>query len=225
MPNVSDPSPPAAGCSFEPPRRGLYRRLFAWVLWRLQDGYGEPVEERKRRMLSQVNGTVVEVGAGAGANLELYPPDAELLLVEPNAYLHGYLHRRAAAVGRSFELRAGTAERMDVPDRTADFVVATLVLCSVDDQQSALGEIHRVLKPGGTFVFLEHVAAPAGSRLRDWQRRLRGFWRLIGDGCTLDRETGRLIEAAGFVDCEIEDFEGQSLSLVRPHIAGTATKA
>ena len=122
------------------------------------------------------------------------------------------------------ELRPGTAENMHVESDSADFVVSTLVLCSVNDAAAALREILRVLKPGGRFVFVEHVAAPKGSRLRRWQRRLKGLWRRIGDGCEPDRETWKVIEAAGFAEVECEHFDSPGIPLVRPHIAGTATR-
>lgn len=209
----------------KPPRNGLYKRFFAWLLSKLQEHYGEDIASRKRDLLSEVHGTVVEVGAGAGANLDLYPRDVRLLLVEPNAHMHAYLRRAAEETGITFELCAGTAEHMDVPDAVADFVVCTLVLCSVDHPETALREVVRVLKPGGAFLFLEHVAAPAGTELRRWQRRLRGFWRTIGDGCTLDRETWTTVEQAGFGECRIEHFEAEGLPIARPHIVGTAMKA
>lgn len=208
----------------EPPRKGLYKRFFAWLLSRLQEHYGEEIDGRKRELFAGLHGTVVEIGAGAGANLELYPSGIELLLIEPNAHAHAYLREAGERLGRQLEVRRGTAEHMEVADGTADFVVSTLVLCSVDDQRAALREVLRVLKPGGRLVFIEHVAAPQGTRLRRWQRRLRGLWRVIGDGCTLDRETWAVIEAAGFARCEIEHFAADNLAIARPHIAGVAVK-
>ncbi len=222
---MSETSEHSGSRGFTPARTGLYKRFFAWLLWRLQNHYGDDIEIRKRDLLRNVRGTVVEIGAGAGANLGLYPPDAQLLLVEPNAHMHGYLREEARRVGLTFEIREGAAERMNVADEAADFVVCTLALCSVDHPEAALREVVRVLKPGGAFLFLEHVAAPQGTRLRRWQRGLRGFWRTIGDGCTLDRETWAGIERAGFGDSRIEHFEAAGLRIVRPHIVGAAVKA
>ncbi len=204
---------------------GGYKRFFAWLLSKLQDHYPEDIDRRKRQLLAEVAGRVVEVGAGAGANIPLYPDGVELWLVEPNPYMHAYLRESASREGRTFELRQGSAEHMDVPDGAADFVVCTLVLCSVADPAAAVREIDRVLRPGGVFLFLEHVAAPPGSRLRRWQSLLRRPWRAVGDGCTLDRETWSVIEAAGFAECHIERFAAEGLALVRPHIAGRAVKA
>tara|TARA_B100000953_G_scaffold279742_1_gene256062 strand:- start:260 stop:682 length:423 start_codon:yes stop_codon:yes gene_type:complete len=125
----------------------------------------------------------------------------------------------------SFEICGETAEDLDLADASADFVVSTLVLCSVDDPEAALQEVLRVLKPGGRFIFVEHVAAPHGTTTRKWQGRLRGFWRCICDGCTLDRETWIVIEEAGFATCEIEHFEAEDAPLVKPHIAGIGMKS
>ena len=124
-----------------------------------------------------------------------------------------------------FEICGGTAEDLDLSDASADFVVSTLVLCSVDDPEAALQEVLRVLKPGGRFIFVEHVAAPHGTTTRKWQGRLRGFWRCMCDGCTLDRETWIVIEEAGFATCEIEHFEAEDTPLVKPHIAGIGMKS
>jgi len=226
MTTRSDTTPGAGApkSPFEAPRKGPYKRLFAWVLSRLQEHYPEEIAGRKRALLGGLSGRVVEVGAGAGSNLEFFSSAADLLLVEPNGHLHEYLRKAADQHGAHFEIRGGTAEHMDVESASADFVVCTLALCSVDDQALAIAEVMRVLKPGGKFVFLEHVAAADGTRRRRWQRRLRGFWRGIGDGCTLDRETWKTIEQAGFVDIDMEHFESEGLSIVRPHIAGTATR-
>lgn len=206
------------------PRSGSYRRFFAWLLSRLQNHYGEAIDDRKRQLLGELAGTVVEVGVGAGANFSFYGPEVALIAVEPNLHMYPYLRREAEKHHLGFELRAGTAESMDVESDSADSVVSTLVLCSVDDAAAALNEILRVLKPGGRFVFVEHVAAPSGSRLRGWQRRLKGLWRRIGDGCEPDRETWKAIEAAGFVEVECEHFDSPGMPLVRPHIAGTAKR-
>ncbi len=205
-------------------RGGPYKRFFAWLLSRLQNHYGEAVDGRKRQLLGELAGTVVEVGVGAGANFSFYRSDVELIAVEPNPHMYPYLRHQADKHHLSFELRAGTAESMDVENDSADFVVSTLVLCSVNDAAAALREILRVLKPGGRFVFVEHVAAPTGSRLRRWQRRLKRVWRRIGDGCEPDRETWKVIEAAGFAEVECEHFDSPGIPLVRPHIAGTATR-
>jgi ubiquinone/menaquinone biosynthesis C-methylase UbiE len=93
----------------------------------------------------------------------------------------------------------------------------------VDDLDRALGETLRVLKPGGRFVFLEHVAAPRGTWLRRLQRLAHPVWRIVADGCHPDRETDAAIVAAGFVAVRLERFS-LPMGLVGPHIAGVALK-
>jgi len=197
--------------------------LFAWMLAHGMGRYEQAMGERKRALLAPLRGRVVEIGPGAGVNLHSFAPEVEWIGIEPNPWLHPYLQQEAARLGRTIDLRAGTAEALDLPDASVDAVVSTLVLCSVTDPARVLREALRVLKPGGCFVFLEHVAAPRGSGLRRLQRLLRPGWRVIADGCRPDRETGTAIEQAGFRRVAIERFRGP-VPVIRPHIAGVAEK-
>jgi ubiquinone/menaquinone biosynthesis C-methylase UbiE len=200
-------------------------RWFAWLLSHGQGFDRDLYGERKRALLGGLRGTVVEIGPGAGVNLPYFASDVRWIGVEPNVHFHGGLRRKAARLGLDADVRAGTAERLDLPDASADAVVSTLVLCSVDDLDAALAEVRRVLKPGGRLVFIEHVAAPPDSLLRRVQRGIRPLWGVIADGCRPDRETGRHIEAAGFTEVQIDRFDAaMPLPVVRPHIAGTAVK-
>ena len=204
-------------------RGGLRRRLFAAVVAAGGERYERVVAARKRALLSEVHGTVLEIGPGAGANLRYYPADVRWIGVEPNPYMDRYLRKEAERLGLAVEVRRGTAERLLVGDASVDAVVSTLVLCSVDDLGRALRETLRVLKPGGRFVFLEHVAAPRGTWLRRLQRLVRPVWRVVADGCHPDRETDAAIAAAGFAEVRLERFS-LPMGLVGPHIAGVALK-
>ena len=139
-----------------------YKRIVPWLLARGNRAYEQWMAERKRRLLGGLKGVVVEIGPGAGANLPYLKGDIGWIGVEPNPYARPYLERAAREAGVAFEVRGGNAERLPVTDASADAVIGTLVLCSVADVTTALREIRRVLKPGGRFVFIEHVAAPAG---------------------------------------------------------------
>jgi ubiquinone/menaquinone biosynthesis C-methylase UbiE len=169
-----------------------------------------------------LSGVVVEIGPGAGANLPYLGSGVHWIGVEPNRYARPYLERAAGEAGVTHEVREGNAERLPVDAASADAVIGTLVLCSVEDIDGALREIRRVLKPGGRYVFIEHVAAPDGTWRRRLQRWVRPLWRVIADGCRPDRETLRSIRAAGFAHVEAEEFLAP-VGLVAPHIAGTAT--
>lgn len=199
------------------------KRLFAWMLAHGMGRYELAMGERKRALLAPLRGRVVEIGPGAGANLRSFSPDVAWIGIEPNPWLHPYLREEAARLGRSIDVRSGRAEALDLPDASVDAVVSTLVLCSVSDPAGVLQEVLRVLKPGGRFVFLEHVAAPRGSGLRCLQRVLRPGWRVIADGCRPDRETWTAIEQAGFRRVDLEHFRGP-IPVIRPHIAGFAEK-
>lgn len=201
----------------------LYRRLFAWGLSKGGAAHERLVAQRKRGLLGQLEGTVLEIGPGTGANLAYYPRTVRLMGLEPNPYMHRYLRREAERLGREIEIREGSAERLDMADASVDAVVSTLVLCSVKDQHAALTEVLRALRPGGRFVFVEHVAAPQGTWRRRLQRAVRPLWGLLGEGCRPDRETWRAIELAGFSQVVCDHFR-LPVPVVSPHIAGWAVK-
>lgn len=203
--------------------RSLYQRGFAWGLAAAGDAYERLVAERKRALLGPLSGTVLEIGPGTGTNLAYLAPGIRWLGIEPNPYMERYLRREAERLGRVVEVRGGTAERLDLMDASVDAVVSTLVLCSVADQARALAEVRRVLKPGGRFVFLEHVAAPRGSWLRRAQRAVRPVWRLLGDGCFPDRETWHAIGQAGFTEVRLDRFH-LPVPIMAPHIGGWAVR-
>ena len=171
-----------------------------------------------------MSGTVLEIGSGAGANLHyLSAAGIRWTGVDPNPFMKPHLVKEAHRLNLNIELRDGAAEMLPAADESVDFVISTLVLCSVMDQKRALEEVARVLKPGGKFLFIEHVAARRGSWLHRIQRLVKPLWRRMGDGCHPDRETRAALENVGFASLEIEDFEAP-LPVVGPHIAGTAAK-
>lgn len=181
-------------------------RLSAHVL-----ALADPVMERvygarKRRLFRGHPTLIVEVGPGSGNNFRYYRPGTRIIAFEPNEAQHERLRQRAAIAGLELDLRGGKAETLDLDDASVPMVVSTLVLCSVDDHVRVIDEIHRVLQPGGRFLFIEHVAAPAGSKLRRWQSRLRGPWHFLFDGCTLDRDSAEVVMGAGFQERELERF-------------------
>jgi len=206
-----------------PMQAGLGKRLHAWLLARLGSRYERLVATRKRELLAGLAGSILEIGPGAGPNLSYYPKDCHWIGVEPNPFMHPYLRQAAERAGLKIEVRSGLAEKLPAEDQSMDAVVSTLTLCSVSDPAIVLREIRRVLKPGGRFVFLEHVAAPEGTRLRTVQRWLRPFWKRMADGCHPDRETGAAIEQAGFARVDYGSFR-LPLGPVSTQIAGVAVR-
>lgn len=197
------------------------RRLFAWLYHALLSGLDshDPMTRDVRvPLLAQAQGRVLEIGAGDGSNLPLYPDGVSVTLLEPNPYLIGYLPPKAQACCAV----QAVGERLPFSAGQFDTVVSTHVLCSVKDQGQVLAEIRRVLRPGGVFLFIEHVAAPAHSITYRVQRVINPVWRTVGDGCHLTRDTGAVIHAAGFHTVKLESFRADYPAFVSPHIAGSA---
>ena len=202
---------------------GIRKQLFAWGLAHCTGYYEGALLERKRALFAGLTGTVLEIGPGAGANLPLYPKGIKWIGIEPNLYMHGYLMKKIKELGMNAEVRHMSVEHMDLDDIKADAVVSTVVLCSVHNPKSALHEVLRALKSGGKFIFIEHVAAPPGTLQRYAQEWLRPIWSFFFDRCRPNRETGKLIRAAGFESVQFEHFR-VPVPVVSIHIAGIATK-
>jgi len=207
---------------------GAWRRCWQWaqalIQARLNGKYELSVASRKQALFAGIKGDVLEIGPGTGVNLVYLPVGIRWIGIEPNKFMHGYLKELGLKLGLSIQIRLGTAEQLPVADNSIDNVISTQVLCSVADPARVLSEIRRVLKPGGRFLFVEHVAAAPGTGLRRWQRLARPISALIGDGCHPDRETWTDIEQAGFALIQLEHFEIGSAVLRKPHIAGVAMK-
>lgn len=202
---------------------GIHRKLFAAVY----DPFMKKSEkaglaDMRRDLLVRARGAVLEIGGGTGANLTYYPTGVSSLTVtEPDPSMLKRLERRAEGAGpQSLVLRA-PAEDLPFDDCSFDTVVSTLVLCGVDDQPRAVREIRRVLRPGGEFLFLEHVRAedPAVAKKQD---RMNWLNRAVVC-CDCNRPTLETIEGAGFDVATLEHVEmPKAPPFVRPAIVGTA---
>lgn len=181
------------------------------------------LRERRRDLLARARGRTLEIGAGTGINIELYPQAVtELLLSEPDPHMRAQLEQKLAAVGRRARVIDAGGERLPLEDASVDTVVATLVLCTIPDPEAALEEIARVLKPGGRFLFLEHVRAndPRSAR---WQDRLERPWGWFGRGCHPNRDTLATISASALEVSGVEHGElPKAPPIVRPLVVGEA---
>jgi len=183
----------------------------------------------RRRLLDGLSGTVVEIGAGHGLNFPLYSPEVtEVVAVEPEPTLRSQAETAAERATVPIRVVAGVADELPLADASADAAVASLVLCSVPDQQRALAEIRRVLRPDGELRFYEHViprCQPKRLMLQVVDRS--GLWPKIAGGCHPARDTTEAIMQAGFDIEEIErfGFAAQRFEPLIPHILGKARRA
>jgi len=200
---------------------GFYQKLFAHGLALGDDAQHRLYGDRKRRLFADVEGTVVEIGPGTGVNLPYLPDGIRWVGLEPNPHMHDYLWDRLTGRAIDASLRTAPAQDTGLRDDYADVIVSTLVLCSVPDLAETLAELRRILRPGGRLLFIEHVAAPPDSWLGRLQRGIGPVWRRLADGCHPDRDTGSVLESAGFSSVNYERFT-TGLPVVSPHIVGTA---
>jgi ubiquinone/menaquinone biosynthesis C-methylase UbiE len=204
-----------------PVRHPLFARCYARVGHLME----AEVAEHRSKLLAGLTGRVIEVGAGNGLNFPHYPATVtEVLAVEPEPYLR----RLALAAARQalvpIRVVDGTAEALPAPDGAVDAVVASLVLCTVTDPDQALVEVRRVLRPGGTLRFYEHVRAD-DPRLARWQDRLRRPWGWLVGGCHPNRDTVAAIAAAGLRVIQLDRFDLPTMPpLARPHVLGAAER-
>ena len=166
--------------------------------------------ERRRRLLAGATGRVLEVGGGTGANLAHYRAAASVDVLEPDGAMRRRLERRledevrAGRAAAAVRVHAAGIDDAPFPDRSFDTAVCTLVLCTVPDLPRALGTLRRLLRPGGTLLFLEHVRA-SGPRASA-QRALTPLWSRLVPGCHLDRDTVAAVRRAGFFVTDAEKF-------------------
>jgi ubiquinone/menaquinone biosynthesis C-methylase UbiE len=184
--------------------------------------------EHRCRLLRGLSGSVLELGAGHGLNFPHYPPEvSEVIAIEPEPTLRAKATEAAVTAPVPVRVLAGTADELPIDDETMDAAVASLVLCSVPDQDRALAELRRVVRPGGELRFYEHVIPNCEpKRLLLNLADHSGLWPRIAGGCHPARNTTAAIDRSGF---EIQTSERIMFAASRfeptiPYIIGIAER-
>ena len=152
----------------------------------------------RARVVPAAQGRVLEIGFGSGLNLPYYGTAVEQVIgLDPSPKLLAMAREAARQTAIPLQLIESSAETIPLYNRSIDTVVTTWTMCSIPGVQRALGEMRRVLKPGGHLLFVEHGRSPDPS-VRRWQDRLTPLWRRVGGGCHLNRAVSELVESAGF---------------------------
>jgi ubiquinone/menaquinone biosynthesis C-methylase UbiE len=201
--------------------------LFARFFDRLSGAMEKEVGPWRDELLAGLSGRVVEIGPGNGINFRHYPAAVEeVVAFEPEPYLRAKAQLAAQLAAATVSVRAGVADSIELEDASVDGAVACLVLCSVPDQQAALAELRRVLKPEGQLRFLEHVRAgkPGKARVQGTLDG-SGVWPRLAGGCHCSRDTVGAIQAAGFHVERTRNLDlGPSWVITNPHVLGTAVR-
>ncbi|MCP2031224.1 ubiquinone/menaquinone biosynthesis C-methylase UbiE [Okibacterium sp. HSC-33S16] len=185
----------------------------------------QALDDQTRRLVGALRGRVLEIGAGYGENFDILPGDIDYIGLEPNPKRLDELAYEAERNGHPTPPLAAQAENIPLPDASVDAVLGTMVLCSVRDTERVLAEVARVLKPGGSYVFVEHVGAPRGSWRRAAQRIAAPFMRLAAGGCDPVRDTESRIRASQLEVTEMEHYDlPGALGVSVPFVAGVVTK-
>ena len=220
-PSLSGGLPPA--CNNGP--IGSFRHpLFARVYARLSGPMEQEVGPYRQDLVGELTGEILEVGCGNGMNFSHYGPDASVTALEPEPYLRDLAQKATGDSAARIEVLDGNAASLDFADDSFDVVVACLVLCSIGEQDRALGEIARVLRPGGSLVFLEHVRSqsPGKAKFQVAFDRSR-VWPTMAGGCHCSCQTIEGMERAGFEIVSKRDVDiGPGWSHTNPHVTGRA---
>jgi ubiquinone/menaquinone biosynthesis C-methylase UbiE len=184
---------------------GFYKeKVLPQILNKVMDT--KVTREIRGRVCEGLYGQVVEIGFGSGLNARYYPPEVtKVLAIEPSEVAMRLAEPRIAKSSVAIEPAGLDGQHLDLPSEQFDAVLSTWTLCTIPDLGAALAEVRRVLKPGGTFHFVEHGHAPDANVAR-WQERLEPLEKRLAGGCHLTRTISDDIEHAGFVVKELDIY-------------------
>jgi len=211
------------------PQATRRQKLFADFMKADDDLSHEMYQDKKQGLFQPVKGKVLEIGPGTGVNFKFLAKDCIWTGIEPNPAMHPHLTQAASQHWHNSDALALVENIEQVPSLSQDFVISTLVMCSVPSVERYVHQIKRVLKPGGQYLFIEHVADKPRSVRRAIQKTAPFTpWRYFSDGCHPGRDIGPMIEHAGFSQVKITSYMQQGsgiiLAINRPHIVGVAIK-
>jgi ubiquinone/menaquinone biosynthesis C-methylase UbiE len=204
----------------------IYER---YIFPRLQALVSRRFEARRRELFAHARGRVLELGVGTGQGLDAYPGEVtEVVAIDPAEAMLRHAARRLAELGNGgrrlpyrVTLERADAQALPYGDASFDTVVAFLTLCTIPDPVQAAREAHRVLRPGGRLLVLEHVRAGTGGALARWQDSMNPVWNRLAGGCNLNRDTAATLARAGFDTGPLSHFREQRLfPLASPRIRG-----
>ncbi len=183
------------------------------------------VAAHRRRLLAGASGEILEIGLGTGLNLPCYPESVRrITAVDPNPGMH---RKAQAAIERTrleVDKRLLGGEQLPFEDGRFDCVVSTFTLCSIDQVERALGEIYRVLRPGGQLLLLEHGLSP-DAKVSKWQHRLNGMQRFCGGNCHLNRDIKAIVGRQPFDSIRLDEFYLEKTPRTHGYLyLGAATK-
>jgi ubiquinone/menaquinone biosynthesis C-methylase UbiE len=212
-------------------RKTMLKQIRSFFMAKSYDRAMRATEKRclqrwRHELLQHATGEVLEIGAGTGINLPHYPVTvSRLVLSEPDRQMRLKLDKRLSQHdGHKIDVTTWDADNIAAEDHSFDTIVSTLVLCSVPDQLAALAELHRLLRPGGKLIFIEHVLSDHPPT-QQWQHRLEPVWSLCAGDCKLTRNTAAAIEATGFSIEQLTDAPMVGTpAFVSRTVRGIATK-
>lgn len=196
----------------------IFPRLLDWTM------ANPAMTQYREQLLKDVKGNVLEIGFGTGLNLAYYPPTVETLTtIDVNPGMTKLAQKRIATFDLPVDSKTLNGEHLPLDDNTFDSVVSTWTLCSIAQVEQALSEVHRVLKPGGAFYFIEHGLSDDPD-IQIWQDRLNPIQKVIGDGCNLNRNIQALVEQH-FHMVTLERFDIEKFPRIGAHTyKGVAVK-
>ena len=182
----------------------------------------EEMAKVRVRSLDGLHGTVVEIGFGSGPNVPLYPEAVtKVYAVDPSAVGRKLAAGRVAASPIPIEFVGLDGEHLPLADDAADSALSTWTLCTIPDVGAALGELRRVLRPGGELYFLEHGHSPVDKVARR-QQRFDPLQRRVAGGCHLTRDIPALLDDAGFDVDRVVEFDIAGPKIMSHMFSGVA---